>query len=81
MVMRMSKYLDFKVNPNKKNGTKLVYQVVSKRGKGILGEIAWYYKWRQYCFYPDNATIYNKTCMQDIINFMNKLKIIKVVKK
>lgn len=68
----MSKYLEFEINPYKMNGTKPVYWVVSKTGKGILGEIRWYYRWRQYCFYPNNS-LFNKGCLQDIINFLDTL--------
>jgi len=71
----MSDYLEFKINPYKKNGTKSVYWVISKNRGGILGEIKWYYKWRQYCFYPSDGTLFNKGCMQEIINFMEKLNV------
>ena len=77
----MSKYLYLKVNPYKKNGTKLVYWVVSKKGKGILGEIAWYYKWRQYCFYPAPNTLFNKSCMIDIIDSINDQNVDKQLEK
>jgi len=71
--MTESKYLKFKLNPLKKNGTKSVYWIISKTRGGILGEIKWYYRWRQYCFYPAEATLFNKGCMQDIINFTGGL--------
>lgn len=66
----MSKYLDFKIHPFRKNGTKSVYWVISKMRGGILGELRWYYKWRQYCFYPNSGTLFNKNCMKDIVDFI-----------
>ena len=44
------------------------------KGKPItLGRIQWYSKWRQYCFFPCEDTIFNRDCMNDIIFFINNL--------
>jgi len=40
--------------------------VVSKSSGAELGSIKWYGPWRQYCFYPASATIFNTGCMNDI---------------
>lgn len=39
----------------------------------ILGRISWYSKWRQYCFTPMPKTVFNRTCMEDIIFFITNL--------
>jgi len=37
-----------------------------------LGTVKWYGPWRQYCFYPRPATIFNKGCLEDINSFLNQ---------
>ena len=60
----------------------LVYDVLTKDEvieSGVtphqikLGQIKWYPNWRQYSFFPEPDTVFEKTCMTDIINFMNHL--------
>jgi hypothetical protein len=40
-----------------------------------IGVIKWYSNWRQYCFFPNGETIWNKDCLDDIneviIDLMN----------
>lgn len=38
-----------------------------------LGVIKWYASWRQYCFFPENDTIFSSGCLQDIQDFIKKL--------
>jgi len=38
-----------------------------------LGIVKFYPNWRQYSFFPEAGTVFEKQCMQDIISFMNKL--------
>ncbi len=41
--------------------------IVSSRRTGArLGQIKWFGRWRQYCFWPDPGTIFNTGCMTDI---------------
>lgn len=51
-----------------------VYEVYNLKSGGSLGTIRWYGAWRQYCFYPDTNCIFSVGCLQDIINFINKVK-------
>ena len=51
-----------------------VWNVVSKNNGIILGTIKWYGPWRQYCFYPCYETIYNKDCLNVIIEFIKENK-------
>jgi hypothetical protein len=60
-------------------------QMVGKRTKNIciinrssgneIGFIEWYAPWRQYCFMPslEFHTVWNNTCLTDIITVINKL--------
>lgn len=41
--------------------------VVRSRTRDIaLGEIRWHGAWRQYAFFPEPKTLYNRECMGDI---------------
>lgn len=51
-----------------------VVQVYSKRNKALLGTIKWYGNWRQYCFFPESATIFNRTCLGDIENVIRHMQ-------
>ncbi len=66
----MSKCIEFFEigNPGK---TK-IWDILSKRSGYILGKIKWYGPWRQYCFFPAAETVFNKTCMEDIIKFIKE---------
>ena len=38
-----------------------------------IGEIKWFGKWRQYCFYPNGNTIWNVNCLNDVNSVITKL--------
>jgi hypothetical protein len=38
-----------------------------------LGEIKWFGRWRQYAFFPEPNTVFEKQCMKDITNFLENL--------
>lgn len=50
-----------------------IYSVVNISGDYSLGKIKWYPAWRQYCFFPEEQTIWNKDCLQEIKIFIQKL--------
>lgn len=50
-----------------------VYNIKNKNSGDILGIVKWYSSWRQYCFFPKHSTIFNKDCMNEIIDFINTL--------
>lgn len=66
-----TKYLDFKIIEEKPKT--LVVGVFNKSQESKIGEIRWYAAWRQYCFFPGWATIWNKDCLNDIVIVINKL--------
>jgi len=59
------KYLIFRPvnNPNRKTE---IWSVDSKSGGFSLGQIKWFGRWRQYCFFPARDTVFNTDCMKDI---------------
>ena len=50
-----------------------VFAVMTKDQEVTLGVIKWYAPWRQYCYIPDDNTIYSRGCMADINDFVEKL--------
>jgi len=68
----MSKYLRLAEIPSIKKTKQ--FMVESKQHGYCLGIIKWYAPWRQYCFYPGFETVFNNTCLLDIVEFLNKLK-------
>jgi len=38
-----------------------------------LGEVRWHPPWRQYCFFPQDQTIYASSCLRDIQDFIRQL--------
>ena len=39
----------------------------------MLGFIKWYGSFRQYCFYPENDTMFSKGCLELINCFLDKV--------
>lgn len=63
-----AKYIDFELADNHNPNTWIV-NVIDEESN-VLGKVKWFAHWRQYAFYPEPYSIYEKTCMQDIINFI-----------
>lgn len=54
-----------------KNRKTPVLTIYSKEGYN-LGEIRWYGAWRKFCFYPNEDTIWDNKCLEEIVSFLNK---------
>lgn len=67
----VSKYLEFAQvdTPGRKTE---VWSVESKTQGSVLGTIAWYNRWRQYCFFPSDNVLFNRSCLRDIVNFIDQ---------
>lgn len=50
-----------------------VWDIRSKRHGYNLGQVKWNPRWRQYCFYPNDATVFNSDCLKSITAFVEKL--------
>lgn len=72
-VIKETKYLRFTKleRPTKKKTDDVLITSISSGT--ILGFIRWYGPWRQYCFYPEGETIWNKGCLDDINEVMFKM--------
>lgn len=67
----MSKYLEFKEIPY--DGKTKKFEVTSTKHDSLLGEIKWFGRWRQYGFFPELDTVWNKDCLKTIQDFLQKL--------
>jgi len=69
--MNEGKYINFQwVKRNPKTD---VYEVYTKKEHDYLGQVKWYFPWRQYSFFPGTYLVFEKTCLRDIANFLEKL--------
>lgn len=50
-----------------------VYFVVNKTYNACLGEVRWYSPWRQYVFAPKINTLYARSCLAEIAQFVESL--------
>lgn len=77
----MSKWISFiEYNPFRINGRynrkkTTEYWVKNKENGTCLGEIKWYGPFRQYSFFPEPDMVFEKTCLQDITDFIKALEI------
>jgi hypothetical protein len=57
----------------KDTGKTKTYALHSKDGNFHLGTVAWFSRWRQYAFMPYGETVFEKQCLQDIVDFLKEL--------
>lgn len=50
-----------------------IFEVVTKDYLCTIGEIKWYGGFRRYSFFPKPDTVYENSCLRDIITFIDKL--------
>ena len=73
ILYRKTKWLRFFIVGRK---PKTVCLEVRNTSKQILGTIAWYGPWRQYCFTPtltETEIIFNNGCLKDIVDVLTHL--------
>lgn len=71
----MKSYLTFKHKEFSKSGKTQIFDVFSGPESNeayLLGQVKWYGPWRKYCFFPNGATIFDKNCLTEIINFIEE---------
>jgi hypothetical protein len=59
------------VNCGTLTGRTFIWNVVNKDGYQ-LGSIRWHVPWRRYCFYPDAQSIWDRNCLMEIVEFIDK---------
>lgn len=65
-------FLRFEEVPNLDKVTKH-FDVISISRASVLGIIKWYGPWRQYCFEPNDFTVWSDGCLEQISGFLKKL--------
>ena len=70
-VFKETKYLAFVIAPTEKKT--LTVAIINRHHQEIIGEIKWFAKWRQYCFFPYKDTVWNTTCMDDVHSVIKEL--------
>ena len=69
--MEESKYLEFQTVGN--TGKTVIVDVLSRLHGFKLGTIKWFGKWRQYTFFPESNTLYNRVCLREIADYVSEL--------
>jgi len=82
-LIKETKYLQFVAEQPNGKKTKVIH-VLNKNSQDQIATIEWYGSWRQYCFMPerfDFDTVWNATCMQEIIAVISSLMNEKQIEK
>lgn len=67
-------YIDFiEKKPLDLNRITRIFEVVTKTEGTVLGRISWFPRWRKYCFFTEPGTIYDKSCLNLISEFLQHL--------
>ena len=66
----MAKWINFSMV--KDTGKTKVWNVWPKEDGTILGVVKWYGSWRGYAFFPAPNTLFEKTCLRDIADFLEQ---------
>ncbi len=62
------------IKETKDTGKTKVFQVGCN--DAYLGNIKWYAPWRRYTFFPENNTLFDSNCLNEITSFIdNEMKL------
>ena len=50
------------------------YYLVNRKSGECIGAVAKYRPWSQWCFFPNNETVWSDGCLADVQDFMGKVK-------
>lgn len=70
----MSKWIKFIAYPPERNNKLFSFRVAIKKTDITLGWIKWYGPFRQFSFFPEPDRVFDKTCLQDITDFIKNLE-------
>ncbi len=71
--MKLGKYMT--AFPEYIDGRKTpIYEITNQQNEFIkLGYVKYNSRWRKYCFYPDDETVFDDKCLLEMIKFLNYL--------
>lgn len=49
------------------------FVVTKEKPPVTIGMVAWYSQWRQYAFLPAHMTVFERVCLRDIADFIERL--------
>jgi hypothetical protein len=64
--------LDFIEHGTSYSGKTKCWMVRSKHGGEPIALVSWYGPWRKYVLYPQDATLYDASCLTDIAAFLTE---------
>jgi len=64
----MSEYLTFRMDGD--TGKTKTHGVYSTLHGDKLGTVKWFGRWRQYAFFPEPGTIWNRDCLREVADFI-----------
>jgi hypothetical protein len=73
-----SNYLVFRIAEQKPKTVKIIVGNIENQ---ILGVIAWYPPFRKYSYFPSGTTVYERTCLNDIVTLLDELEAIRKNRK
>lgn len=68
-----SLYLDFRRGMFSKTGKTKIVSIYSKKYGNLLAEIRWFGRWRQYALFPEDDTVFNFECLENIQDEITRL--------
>lgn len=66
----IARYLTFEEFPHTAKTKR--FAIKSNTGD-LIGHVQWSGEWKQYCFYPSSPTIWDRRCLNEVIEFINLL--------
>ena len=54
-----------------------IYTLMSNYSESEIAQIRWFPKWRKYCFYPNDDTVYDEKCLRTIQSYLHFLNFYK----
>lgn len=67
------KYFYFELMTALGSDKKQSWFCISKGGRFPLGVVKWFSDWKQFCFFPEEETVFSVGCLNDVIDFINQL--------
>lgn len=65
-------YVEFIQQPHEHHRKTAWWHVRNRSRDAYLGTVRWHGAWRQFCFFPEDHTLYNPECLRDIADFVQR---------
>lgn len=49
-----------------------LWNIMTVDGHYHIGQIKWFGRWRRYCFFPVDQTVFEQDCLRDIADFIEQ---------